>query len=66
MGPMVAINGGTKDPWPKPGPLPLGERVLENTFGSQGHSQVRSRDGPPNFSRTRGIDPRVLFVAVGE
>ncbi len=32
MGPMVAIGKGTKDPWPKPGQLPLDEVVYENTF----------------------------------
>jgi len=32
MGPMVAIGKGTKDPWPKPGQLPLSELVVENTF----------------------------------
>ena len=32
MGPMVAIGRGTKDPWPKPGQLPLAEVVLENGF----------------------------------
>ena len=32
MGPMVAIGKGTKDPWPKPGQLPLSELVGENTF----------------------------------
>ncbi|MEZ6193278.1 MAG: nitroreductase family protein [Phycisphaerales bacterium] len=32
LGPMVAIGKGTKDPWPKPGQLPLSELVLENTF----------------------------------
>ncbi len=32
MGPMVAIGKGTKDPWPKPGQLPLGEVVIENAF----------------------------------
>ena len=30
MGPMVAIGRGTKDPWPKPGQLPLSEVVVEN------------------------------------
>lgn len=33
MGPMVAIGKGTKDPWPKPGQLPLSEVVIENGFG---------------------------------
>ena len=32
MGPMVAIGKGTKDPWPKPGQLPLSELVFENGF----------------------------------
>jgi nitroreductase len=32
MGPMVAVGKGTKDPWPKPGQLPLSELVVENTF----------------------------------
>jgi nitroreductase len=32
MGPMVAIGKGTKDPWPKPGQLPLSELVVENGF----------------------------------
>lgn len=32
MGPMVAIGKGTKDPWPKPGQLPLQEVVKENSF----------------------------------
>jgi nitroreductase len=32
MGPMVAIGKGTKDAWPKPGQLPLGEVVFENGF----------------------------------
>ena len=32
MGPMVAIGKGTKDPWPKPGQLPLEEIVVENHF----------------------------------
>ena len=32
MGPMVGIGRGTKDPWPKPGQLPLTEVVLENGF----------------------------------
>jgi nitroreductase len=32
MGPMVAVGKGTKDPWPKPGQLPLGEIVVENSF----------------------------------
>jgi len=32
MGAMVAIGKGTKEPWPKPGQLPLSELVMENTF----------------------------------
>jgi nitroreductase len=32
MGPMVAIGKGTKDPWPKPGQLPLAALVFENSF----------------------------------
>jgi nitroreductase len=32
MGPMVAIGKGTKDPWPKPGQLPLDQLVVEDTF----------------------------------
>ena len=32
MGPMVAIGKGIKDPWPKPGQLPLEEIVFENSF----------------------------------
>ena len=32
MGPMVAIGKGIKDPWPKPGQLPLEELVVENSF----------------------------------
>ena len=32
IGPMVAIGKGTKDPWPKPGQLPLSEVVVENRF----------------------------------
>ncbi len=33
LGPLVAIGKGTKDPWPKPGQLPLDEVVIENRFG---------------------------------
>lgn len=33
MGPMVAIGKGTKEPWPKPGQLPLEEIVVDNKFG---------------------------------
>jgi nitroreductase len=32
LGPMVAIGKGMKEPWPKPGQLPLGELVFENAF----------------------------------
>ncbi len=32
MGAMVAVGKGTKDPWPKPGQLPLKEVIVENTF----------------------------------
>ena len=32
IGPMVAIGKGTKDPWPKPGQLPLSELVKDNSF----------------------------------
>lgn len=32
IGPMVAIGRGTKEPWPKPGQLPLDEIVFENSF----------------------------------
>jgi len=32
MGPMVAIGKGIKEPWPKPGQLPLEEVVFENSF----------------------------------
>ena len=32
MGPMVAIGKGTKEPWPKPGQLPLDEVLIENSF----------------------------------
>ena len=33
MGPMIAIGKGTKEPWPKPGQLPLSEGMVENSFG---------------------------------
>lgn len=33
IGPMVAVGKGTKDPWPKPGQLPLEKVVIENRFG---------------------------------
>jgi nitroreductase len=32
MGPLVAIGKGTKDPWPKPGQLPLSEVVVTDRF----------------------------------
>ena len=32
MGPMVAIGKKVKDPWPKPGQLPLAELKFENQF----------------------------------
>ena len=32
IGPMVAVGKGSKDPWPKPGQLPLSELLTENTF----------------------------------
>lgn len=32
MGPMVAIGKKVKDPWPKPGQLPLSELMIENKF----------------------------------
>lgn len=32
MGPMVAIGKKVKDPWPKPGQLPLRDLVIENKF----------------------------------
>ncbi len=32
MGPMVAVGKGIKEPWPKPGQLPLEELVVENSF----------------------------------
>ncbi len=32
MGPLVAIGKGIKDPWPKPGQVPLEELVFENSF----------------------------------
>lgn len=35
MGPFIAIGKKTKEPWPKPGPLPYEEVVLENRFPSQ-------------------------------
>ena len=32
IGPMVAIGKKVKEPWPKPGQLPLSELVIENKF----------------------------------
>ncbi|MEO1427777.1 MAG: nitroreductase family protein [Cyanobacteria bacterium J06632_19] len=32
MGPMVAIGKKVKEPWPKPGQLPLSQLVVENKF----------------------------------
>ncbi len=32
IGPMVAVGKGTKEPWPKPGQLPLSELVVDNSF----------------------------------
>ncbi|MGH1537141.1 MAG: nitroreductase family protein [Gammaproteobacteria bacterium] len=32
IGPMIAIGKGVKDPWPKPGQLPLKELVVDNSF----------------------------------
>ena len=32
MGPMVAIGKGTKEPWPKPGQLPLDDLVINDSF----------------------------------
>jgi nitroreductase len=32
MGPMLAIGKGTKEPWSRPGQLPLSELVVENGF----------------------------------
>ncbi|MFG0318149.1 MAG: nitroreductase family protein [Planctomycetota bacterium JB042] len=36
IGPMVAIGKGTKEPWPKPGQLPLEEVVIEDRFPAEG------------------------------
>ncbi|MCP3903178.1 MAG: nitroreductase family protein [Planctomycetes bacterium] len=36
IGPMVAIGKGTKDPWPKPGQLPLEQVVVEDRFATLG------------------------------
>ncbi len=33
IGPMIAIGRKTKDPWPKPGQLPLDEVVITDRFG---------------------------------
>ena len=32
LGPMIAVGKGTKDPWPKPGQLPLSEVVVHDKF----------------------------------
>ena len=32
LGPMIAIGKRVKDPWPKPGQLPLGEVMVRNRF----------------------------------
>ena len=32
IGPMVAIGKGIKEPWPKPGQIPLKQLVFENSF----------------------------------
>jgi len=32
MGPMIALGKKTKDPWPKPGQLPLADVLVENHF----------------------------------
>jgi len=32
MGPMVAIGKGTKEPWPKPGQVPLNELLVDDSF----------------------------------
>lgn len=32
LGPMIAVGKGIKDPWPKPGQLPLGEVVFHDKF----------------------------------
>ncbi|MEO0513810.1 MAG: nitroreductase family protein [Planctomycetota bacterium] len=32
LGPMVAIGKGTKEPWPKPGQLPLSEVLVHDKF----------------------------------
>jgi nitroreductase len=32
MGPMIAIGKGIKEPWPKPGQIPLQDLVFENSF----------------------------------
>ena len=50
MGPMVAIGKGTKDPWPKPGQLPLSEVVIEMF--------VRN---PTSFLSRHFSEDRVLF-----
>ena len=32
IGPLLAIGKGTRDPWPKPGQLPLSEVVIIDRF----------------------------------
>ena len=32
MGPLVAVGKGIKEPWPKPGQIPLDELVVEDSF----------------------------------
>ena len=32
MGPMIAVGKRTKDPWPKPGQLPLDEVMVVDRF----------------------------------
>ncbi|MEM7625753.1 MAG: nitroreductase family protein [Planctomycetota bacterium] len=32
LGPMIAVGKGTKDPWPKPGQLPLSEVVIHDKY----------------------------------
>ncbi|QEY31290.1 nitroreductase family protein [Synechococcus sp. RSCCF101] len=36
MGPLVAVGRSIKDPWPKPGQVPLSELVVENAFSAPG------------------------------
>ncbi len=51
IGPMVAVGKGSKDPWPKPGQLPLSELLTENTFWSKGHFPVNSGRSPLTGSK---------------